>query len=125
MAALEKQVRSFVELVTTGRTVEAIEKFYAEDATVFENRELARAGRSECAAEERRMLASQPELPRIRAVHVAVNEADGVAFIEWLIRFTSPKGRPMRLEEVAVQKWENGLIVEERFYYEGFVDEGD
>ncbi len=125
MAALEKQVRSFVELVTSGRSVEAIERFYAEDVTVFENRELARAGRSECAADERRHLAAQPDPPRMRAVHWAVNEADGVAFIEWLIRFTSSQGRPMRLEEVAVQKWENGLIVEERFYYEGFVDEGD
>jgi ketosteroid isomerase-like protein len=125
MAALEKQVRSFVELVTSGRSVEAIETFYAEDVTVFENRELARAGREECAADERRHLASQPEPPRLRALHWAVNESDGVAFIEWLIRFTSSKGRPMRLEEVAVQKWENGRIVEERFYYEGFVDEGD
>jgi hypothetical protein len=31
----------------------------------------------------------------------------------------------MRLEEVAVQTWENAHIVQERFYYEGVVDEGD
>jgi hypothetical protein len=31
----------------------------------------------------------------------------------------------VRLEEVAVQVWEGGQIVQERFYYEGVVDEGD
>jgi ketosteroid isomerase-like protein len=125
MAALAKHVEKFVELVASGRGTEAMERFYAEDVNVFENRELARAGRDACVAEEKRLLAAQPTPPRARALKVAVNEADGVAFIEWIFRFTSPQGRPMRLEEVAVQTWENGRIVEERFYYEGFVDEGD
>jgi hypothetical protein len=30
----------------------------------------------------------------------------------------------MRLEEVAAQRWSDGVISEERFYYEGIVDEG-
>jgi ketosteroid isomerase-like protein len=125
MGTLAKQVEKFVELVTNGQTVESMERFYSEDVNVFENRELARAGRAYCIAEERRLLEAQPAPPRMRALKVAVNEADGVAFIEWVIRFTSPEGRPLRLEEVAVQKWAGGLIVEERFYYQGLVDEGD
>jgi len=56
---------------------------------------------------------------------LAVNEGSGTVFIEWLIRFYGRDGRPMRLEEVAVQQWSGGLICQERFYYEGFVDEGD
>ena len=54
-----------------------------------------------------------------------MNERDGVAFLEYVIRYTPRGGRPMRLEEVSVQAWECGRIVEERFYYEGLVDEGD
>lgn len=38
---------------------------------------------------------------------------------------SSPAATALRVEEVAVQTWEDGLIVEERFYYEGMVDEGD
>ncbi len=125
MGTLGKHVEKFVGLVAAGQSVAAMERYYAEDVNVFENRELARAGRAACIAEERRLLAVQPSPPRLRALKVAVNEADGVAFIEWIIRFVSPEGRPLRLEEVAVQKWEGDRIVEERFYYEGIVDEGD
>jgi ketosteroid isomerase-like protein len=125
MGTLAKQVKEFVELVTTGQTVESMERFYSEDVNVFENRELARSGRAICVAEEARLRAAQPSPPRVRALKIAVNEADGVAFIEWIFRFTSPEGRPLRLEEVAVQKWEHGRIIEERFYYQGLVDEGD
>jgi hypothetical protein len=125
MVLLAKQVEKFVELVTTGQTALSMERFYAEDVNVFENRELARAGRDACVAEEKRLLEAQPSPPQTRALKVAVNEATGVAFIEWIIRFTSPEGRPLRLEQVAVQKWAQGLIVEERFYYQGLVDEGD
>ncbi len=125
MGTLAKQVEKFVELVTNGQTVLSMERFYAEDVNVFENRELARAGRAYCIAEEVRLLEAQLSPPSMRALKVAVNEADGVAFIEWVIRFSSPEGRPLRLEEVAVQKWAGGLIVEERLYYQGLVDEGD
>ena len=45
--------------------------------------------------------------------------------MEWVIRFVGEDARPMRLDEVAVQRWAGGRIVEERFYYEGLVDEGD
>ncbi len=103
----------------------AIERFYAEGAAVFENRALARAGRDACVRHERELLTKLEGPPRTRVHRVAVDEAEGVAFLERVTRFTEKGGRPMRLEEVAVQTWERGLIVEERFYYEGFVDEGD
>lgn len=125
MGRLSKQVEEFVELVVSGHGVQALERFYAEDVNVFENRELSRAGRDACVAEERRQLSRMPSAPRARALKIAVNEAEGVAFIEWLFRFVSAEGRPLRLEQVAVQTWQGGRIVEERFYYEGVVDEGD
>jgi hypothetical protein len=54
-----------------------------------------------------------------------VDPQGGVAFVEWVIRFLGANGRPMRLDEVAVQRWVGDRIVEERFYYEGMIDEGD
>ena len=70
-------------------------------------------------------MASQPDAPRFKLGSLAVNEVTGTAFLEYVVRFRSAEGRPVRLEEVAVQTWEEGLIVQERFYYEGVVDEGD
>jgi ketosteroid isomerase-like protein len=125
MTTLTQHVHAFVELVERGDTVQAIERFYADDACVFENRELARAGRAQCVSYEREALGRLEAPPKFRLHRVAVNERDGVAFLEYTIRFTGRDGRPMRLDEVAVQDWDGDKITAERFYYEGMVDEGD
>jgi ketosteroid isomerase-like protein len=125
MNALETRVRAFAELLSQGKSLEAIERYYAPDVTVFENRELCRAGKAQCLESERAALARQPEPPRFKLNKLAVNEPDGVAFLESVVRVSAADGRPMRLEQIAVQVWERGLIVEERYYYEGVVDEGD
>lgn len=125
MSRLETLVREFAELLMKGRSLDAMERFYAPEVSVFENRELARAGKAQCLQYERDALAGQPEPPRFKLGKLAVNEATGDAFLEYVVRFKASDGRPMRLEEVAVQSWDNGVIIQERFYYEGVVDEGD
>ena len=125
MSPLESLVREFAELLGKGRSLDAMERFYAPEVAVFENRELARAGKAKCLQYEREALAHQPDAPRFKLSKLAVNDSTGHAFLEYVVRFRSAQGRPMRLEEVAVQTWENGHIVQERFYYEGVVDEGD
>jgi ketosteroid isomerase-like protein len=125
MDLLEPKVREFAELLRKGRPLDAMEQYYAPEVTVFENRRLVRAGKQQCLQYEREALASQPDPPRFKLVTMAVNEATSHAFLEYVVRFRSAEGRPVRLEEVAVQSWEAGQIVQERFYYEGVVDEGD
>lgn len=125
MMVRREDVLAFVRLVESGASVAAMERYYAADVVIFENRELARAGRLQAIAYEREALASLREPASVKALRVAVDEEEGVVFIEWRIRFIGETGRPMLLEEVAVQSWENDVIVSERFYYQGFVDEGD
>lgn len=123
--SLRAHVTQFIQLVERGQTVQAIEQFYAEDVVVFENREMARAGRDKCARFEREALAQYPEPPLAKALATACDEATGRVFVEWLIRIKTQEGTFLRLEEVAVQRWVADRIVEERFYYQGMVDEGD
>jgi ketosteroid isomerase-like protein len=123
--ALSDRLREFVALCESGSTLEAVARFYAEDVVVFENHERARAGRKACLAHEQEALARAPAPARLHARSSAANELTDVSFVEWVIRFVSDDGRPMRLDEVAVQKWAGGQVVEERFYYEGVIDEGD
>ena len=76
-------------------------------------------------ATEREALAQYPEPPLAKALATACDEATGRVFVEWLIRIKTQEGTFLRLEEVAVQRWAADRIVEERFYYQGMVDEGD
>lgn len=125
MEDLRRRLDEFIGLVESGRSIEAMQRFYAEDVMMFENRELSRAGREACVAFEREQLAKNGR-PHLKATKRAADPLTGVSFIEWVVQFRSPSsGRPIRLEEVAVQKWANGEIIEERFYYEGVIDQGD
>ncbi len=125
MATLDQNVAEFVRLLGAGQTLRAMELFYDAEVVVFENRNLARAGLRQCLDYEREQLASQPTTPQFKLTSFAVNASSEHAFLEYSVRFFAPDGRPLRLEEVAVQKWSGSKIVEERFYYEGVVDEGD
>jgi ketosteroid isomerase-like protein len=122
---IAESVRAFVQLCEKGQTLEAIARFYAEDVVVFENHERARVGREACLTFEREAIARLKEPASLRANASAVDAQAGIAFIQWVIRFLGDEQRPMRLEEVAVQRWAGGRIVEERFFYEGMIDEGD
>lgn len=124
-ANLKELVADFLGLVEGGQPLTAIERYYAPDVIVFENRELARAGREQCLEFEREASAQHTQPPKVKALRVVVDADQGLVFIEWKIRFLSNEGRPMLLEEVCVQEWERGQITNERFYYEGYVDEGD
>ncbi len=51
----------------------------------------------------------------------AVNETEpdaGVAFIEYEFKFTNTDDQPVHYQQVAVQRWSNGQITSERFYYD-------
>lgn len=125
MPTLDENVTEFARLLRTGQNLRAMEQFYDDEIVVFENRALARAGLRQCLDYERAQLATQPAPPTFKLTSYAVNPQTSHAFLEYTVRFTAPNGRPLRLDEVAVQKWDGGKIVEERFYYEGVVDEGD
>lgn len=120
-----KALADFAGLIQSDQTVVAIERYYAEDAIVFENRDLARAGRDACALwerEQRRKLASAPSIV-VRAQGRSADRA--TAFFELIVRWQEQSGRQLRLEEVLVQRWHAGKIAEERYYYEGIIDESD
>lgn len=102
-----------------------MERFYDEEVVVFENRSLASAGLRQCLDYERLQLATQHTAPEFKLTSFAVNAQSDRAFLEYTVRFLAPDGRPLRLDEVAVQKWHGSKIIEERFYYEGVIDEGD
>ena len=124
MSQISALVTEFIELLRQGRQLEAVSRFYDDEVLIFENRTLARAGRSACLAFEEQQLRELKQGVHFKLCSFACNERTGHAFIEYVLRFTGSDGRPLRAEEVAVQTWSRGKIVQQRFYYEGLIDEG-
>lgn len=125
MSSLKNDVDQFLKLLTSGNLAQAAEAYYAEDINVFENQKLVRAGLKQCIKYEREQMEHQQTPPKIGLRKVAINEPMGHVFLEYTLRFTDLRNRPMRIDEVAVQTWEGGKISEERFYHKGLIDEGD
>jgi hypothetical protein len=112
LKALEAE---FNQLILSDRAEEAIERFYAADASLQENFEPPIVGKPAILERERGFAANiASALPPV--LH-ASGVGDGVTFSEWTYDMTFKDGTHFVLREVARRQWENGLIVHERFYY--------
>jgi len=112
----QHRVSEFVAAVSEGRHVEAIEAFYAEDATMKENLGPERRGRDVLIQQERAVL---DRLTTIVTQHVGVVLIDGDhVVINWVFEMTGRDGSVRRMDELALQTWRDDRIVEEQFYYD-------
>jgi hypothetical protein len=110
------RIQSFVDTVTSGDYVGAIERFYTPAASMRENMAPPRVGRDSLVAWERGVMGAfesiEAELvapPTIAGDHVAVH---------WRFRFAPAAGPTRVLEEIAWQRWDGDFIAEEQFFYD-------
>ncbi|MGH8688997.1 MAG: nuclear transport factor 2 family protein [Burkholderiales bacterium] len=111
-----ERVKQLIALVEQAKFVEAIERFYADDASMQENSAAPRRGKQTLVDFERKFLATLKSARTLPMEDLLV-DGDRVV-IRWQFEFTRADGSVMRLDELALQKWRGDLIVEERFYYD-------
>lgn len=109
-------VEAFIATVVSNHHVEAIERFYAENATMQENHHPPRVGRDTLIASERAALARHRSVYTHPVDFFAIN-GDHVV-IHWIFDFTRMDGSVSRIDEMAWQRWNGDRIAEERFFYD-------
>lgn len=102
--------------VMQGQLLEAFDHYYAENVIMEEPRG-SRSGKSECRAYEEQFLSSVQEFHGMEIKSIAEDAEKGKVLIEVTMDVTFKDGNRVNMEQVAVQQWENGKIVHERFYY--------
>lgn len=108
-------VDQFIALVESGDHVGAIEKYYAEDATMQENSTPPRVGRAALIVHEATILEM---MTRVESKAItSIVEGNHVA-IHWVFDLWHRNGALRRLDEIALQSWEGDFIKRERFFYE-------
>jgi ketosteroid isomerase-like protein len=110
------QLNAFVATVVAGEYVQAIENFYAPDASMQENQAPPRVGRNALAVHERAALTRVQSI-RTTLAEVLANEGDRVV-IHWVFEITDGAGKVRILDELAVQEWRDEKIFREQFYYD-------
>jgi hypothetical protein len=106
----------FIARVEENAHAEAVEEFYAENASLQENQEAPRVGRAAAIARERAMLAKAASISSTCVRPVFVN-GDRVV-IRWIFHFEWKDGTATHMEELAYQRWEGERIAEETFFYD-------
>jgi hypothetical protein len=106
----------FIARVEQNAHVEALQEFYAENASMQENNAPPRVGRDSLVAHEARALARAASV-RSTCVRPAFVNGDFVV-IRWIFEFTWKNGSTGRIEELAYQRWEGERIAQEQFFYD-------
>lgn len=112
----EATVQAFMAEVESGDMVGAIERYYHAEASMQENNEAPRKGRDALVAYERQVMAAARSITPRRLSEPFIN-GDQVA-IRWRFDFVFPDGKGFTLEEMAVQRWRDERILEEKFFYD-------
>lgn len=106
----------FIARVEENAHAEAIEEFYAENASMRENQGEPRVGRDLLVTRERAVLAKARAVQSTCVRPVLVSGETVV--VRWIFRFEWQDGTSTRMEELAYQRWHDGRIVEENFFYD-------
>ena len=111
-----ERLEAFIAAVESGAHAQAIEDYYAPDASMRENQAEPRRGRDVLVAHEKAVLARTAKVESTCVRPVFVN-GDHVV-IRWIFVFTGLDGRTRRMEELTWQRWEGDRIAQEEFFYD-------
>jgi hypothetical protein len=113
---LKQNFLRYQTLIEQGKTLEAIEEWYAEEIVQIENTNEPIRGKDVLRQYEAANLAGVNSLS-IKVISVVIDEMQGLVLGEMEIKFDSKKSGPQQLNEAFVQRWEKGQIIHQRFYY--------
>ena len=109
-------VRSFIRRVEQQDYVGAIAHFYHDDASVQENQDPPRCGRSALLAHEMDLMVRYGNIPVRKVERFAIT--GNMVFINWVFELNTPSLGKRVFDEVAMQHWDGDRIRRERFYYD-------
>ena len=116
MTYLER-VKDMYDMSAKGKMLDAFEKYYHNNVVMVEANGEARKGKDANREFEKNFMSMIKEFHGMGINSIASNEKDKVTMVESWMEATMKDGKHTKMEEVAVQKWQDGQIIYERFYY--------
>jgi hypothetical protein len=103
--------------VNTGKLLEGFEKYYAENVVMQELGEEPRIGKNANRAHEINFLQSIKEMHGGDILSFSEDIDNNKTMVESWMDVTFVNNYRIKMQQVAVQTWENGLIIHELFYH--------
>jgi ketosteroid isomerase-like protein len=111
-----ERVEDLIGTVEAGKYVEALERFYADEASTQENLGARTSGLGHLIEKEQLILRAHRSISARTGSRYLV-DGDTVV-IHWVFDFVHHDGRTFSMDELTHQTWKADRIVEERFYYD-------
>ena len=105
------------EMMGQGQMMEAFEQFYHDNVVVVDGNMPPRNGKD---AQREALNEWQKTVKEVHAAGIGAitaNEETNTSCVESWMEATFADGKRVKMEEVAVQKWDGDKIIHERFYY--------
>ena len=102
------------KMILAGKIVDASEKFFANNTKTFDFTGTTTVGKKQHTAAMESFVGSIAKVNEISLLSSGVG--DGVTFGEFIFRFDMKDGSKINWHEIIMSKWEDGLIVEERYF---------
>lgn len=114
MKVLMEKISDLNDLIMQGQNEKAIDTFYHKDVTVQRNDEAPLIGKeiiqNRIASEMKNII----EFKSAKPLKVTIGEK--TTMVEWRMNYSHKLEGEMNYTQVAVQNWEDGLIIKEKVY---------
>ncbi len=114
---IKENVKEMNDMILAGKAMEAFEKFYADDVIMQENSEEPRIGKKVNREFEIKFMQNVEKFHGMNLNATAFTDNGETVMNYWDMDITFKGGQRKKSSQVAVQNWENGKIVRERFFY--------
>lgn len=115
MINLNDTIESMNQMILQGKGIEAFEKYYHHDVVMQENNNEPTVGKDANRERELQIMKAVQEFHGAEMKGVAIG--DNISMVEWGFDVTYLSGPRLKINQVAVQRWKDGKIIHERFYY--------
>jgi hypothetical protein len=115
MNSIKEKINHLNQLVLEGKVLEAFDLYYDDNVVMQENHSTPTAGKEANRQREIEFFGSITEFRGASVLDVATGE--DVTMVVWHYDYTHKDWGVRNYRQVAVQKWKDGKIVNEQFFY--------
>lgn len=115
MQTIRENLSNLNDLVLQGKALEAFERYYHEDVIMQENNQLPTIGKNANRKREEEFFVNIAEFRNSEVLSMAVG--DNVSYVTWKYDYTHKEWGIRNYTQVSAQKWKDGKIIHEQFFY--------
>ncbi len=115
MTAIKNLIHELNDMVLQGKSMEAFEKFYADDVVMQENDQAPTVGKDANRDRETVFFSNLIDFRGAKVLDVTVG--DNTSMVKWHYDYTHKDWGVRNYRQVSVQHWRGNKIIREEFFY--------